>query len=457
MPAQRREQMVMGAYVSYGTGHHAASWRHPSTDTTATRNIDHYVEVTRLAERHLFDTLFLSDAPAVFNDDQAGWGGRVTSFEPVTLMSALAMASRHVGLVVTSSTTYKEPYNLAREYASLDLISRGRAAWNLVTTSKSAAARNLGLPSHPLHADRYRRAGEFVDIVRALWDTWEDDAFPADKVSGTYYVPAKRHTLRHRSEIFSLDAELNVPRPPQGHPVIVQAGSSDTGRELAARTAEMVFTAQPDLTSATDFAADLDRRAARHPRLNPEIIIMPGLTTYLGSTTAEAQERVAELQSLIKPEFGLSMLSDLVGGFDLSSCDIEGPLPPLPPSNGNTSRRALIEKLAYGDGLNIRQLYERMTTSRGHLTIIGSYDSVADEIVRWFVNGAADGFNVMPPLLPGGLTDFAEHVLPRLQHTGAFKQRYREGTLRQKLGLHRPGNQYAEIRRTNNRRELRHA
>ncbi|WP_435644250.1 LLM class flavin-dependent oxidoreductase [Streptomyces sp. H49] len=441
MPAQRREQMVMGAYVSYGTGHHAASWRHPESDTTATRNLDHYVEVTRLAEQHLFDTLFLSDAPAVFNDDRAGFGGRVTFFEPLTLMGALAMVSRHIGLVATSSTTYKEPYNVAREYASLDIISRGRAAWNLVTTSKLAAAANFGMPAHPAHAERYQRADEFVDIVRGLWDTWEDDAFPADKENGRFYDPAKRHRLRHHGRVFSLEAELNVSRPPQGHPVIVQAGSSEAGRELAARTAEMVFTAQSDLDSAVAFAKDLDRRASRHPRLNPGIIILPGLTVYAGRTGKEAQEKVEELQSLIRPEFGLSMLSDLVGGFDLSGCDIEGPLPQLPPSNANTSRRALIEKLAYDEGLNIRQLYERMTTSRGHMTLIGSYDTVTDEIVRWFENGAADGFNIMPPLLPKSLVDFSENILPRLQRKGVFKTRYQPGTLREKLGLRRPENQ----------------
>ncbi|MGV9352604.1 LLM class flavin-dependent oxidoreductase [Streptomyces misionensis] len=441
MPAQRREQMVMGAYVSYGTGHHAASWRHPASDTTATRNLDHYVEVTRLAERHLFDTLFLSDAPAVFNDDRAGFGGRVTFFEPLTLMSALAMVSRDIGLVATSSTTYKEPYNLAREYASLDIISRGRAAWNLVTTSKLAAAANFGMPAHPAHAERYQRADEFIDIVRGLWDTWEDDAFPADKARGRFYDPAKRHKVRHRGKVFSLDAELNVSRPPQGHPVIVQAGSSEAGRELAARTAEMVFTAQSDLDSAVVFAKDLDRRASRYPRLNPGVIILPGLTVYAGETGKAAQEKVEELQSLIRPEFGLSMLSDLVGGFDLSGCDIEGPLPKLPPSNANTSRRALIEKLAYEDGLNIRQLYERMTTSRGHMTLIGSYDTVTDEIVRWFESGAADGFNIMPPLLPESLVDFSENILPRLQHRGVFKRRYQPGTLRDKLGLRRPENQ----------------
>lgn len=437
--------MIMGAYISYGTGHHAASWRHADTDVTATRNIDHYVALARTAEEHLFDTVFLSDVPAVFNDDQEGFGGRVTSFEPVTLMSALAIITQHIGLVVTSSTTYKEPYNVAREYASLDLISGGRAAWNLVTTSKLAAAGNFGLAGHPPHADRYRRAEEFIDVVRRLWDTWDDDAFPADKASGLYYDCAKRHPVHYRGEFFDLEAELNVPRPPQGHPIVVQAGSSPAGRELAARTADVVFTAQNDLGSAVAFADDLDRRSDAHDRLNPRVLIMPGLTTYIGRTDAEAQEQARHLQSLIRPEFGVSMLSDLVGGFDLSGYDIDGPLPALPPSNANTSRRALIERLAYEEGLSIRQLYERMTTSRGHLTLVGSYDSVADQIVQWFEAGAADGFNVMPPLLPQGLQEFGEHLVPRLQRRGLFKTCYEPGTLRDKLGLHRPSNQYVSV------------
>ncbi|WP_183130482.1 MULTISPECIES: LLM class flavin-dependent oxidoreductase [unclassified Rhodococcus (in: high G+C Gram-positive bacteria)] len=436
--AQRRERMVLGAYLSYGTGHHAASWRHPTTSVDSTRSFRHHVRMIETAEHYGFDLMFLSDAPAVFNDDRGGRGGRVASFEPMTLMSALATHSHDIGLVVTSSTTYKEPYNVAREYASLDLISGGRACWNLVTTSKLAAARNFGLPAHPEHAYRYSRAEEFVDVVRELWDTWEDDAFESDKSSGFFYDPRKRHPVRFRGSVFDLDAELNVPRPPQGHPILVQAGASHAGRQLAARTADIVFTAQTDIESAVAFTADIDERASGFERNDSAVIVLPGLTTYLGKTDAEACEKVAELQALIEPEFGISMLSDLVGGFDLSGCDPEGPLPVLPASNANTSRRKLIEHLAYERGWNIRKLYEHMTTSRGHLTLVGSYDHVADEIERWFVRGAADGFNVMPPLLPDGLSEFGEHVVGRLERRGLFDAEYGPGTLREKLGLQRP-------------------
>lgn len=435
---RRRPSLILGAYLSYGTGHHAAAWRHRESDVTATRNLDHYVRLARTAEGSAFDLIFLSDAPAVFNDDQAGFGGRVTSFEPLTLLSALAMVTSEIGLVATSSTTYKEPYNVAREYASLDLVSGGRAGWNLVTTSKVGASRNFSSAPHLGHAERYRRAEEFVDIVRSLWDSWDDDAYPADKSTGQYYDPSRRHRTAFAGEFFTVDAELNVPRPPQGHPLLVQAGSSSTGRNLAARTAEAVFTAQPRLDDAVAFCADLDRRTLQHQRVNPRILVMPGLTTYIGPTATAAQQCAEELAALVEPEFGLSMLSDLVGGFDLTGCDPDSALPDLPTSNANTSRRALIERMSRQDGLTLREIYQRMTTSRGHLTLIGSYDEVTDEIVRWFDAGGADGFNVMPPLFPSGLDEFVEHIVPRLRRRGIFKEKYTDGSLRDKLGLRRP-------------------
>ena len=428
----------MGAYVSYGTGHHAASWRHPHSEATANRDFDHYKRVAHMAEDYCFDALFLSDAPAVFNDDQEGYSGRVASFEPLTLVSALSQSTTEIGLIATASTTYNEPYNLARQFASLDHISNGRAAWNLVTTSKIGAAQNFGPSAHPDHSHRYERAEEFIDIVKSLWDTWDDDAFPCDKVSGRYYEKAKRHRTKYIGNHFNLNAELNVHRPIQGHPVLVQAGSSPAGKRLAARTAEVVFTAQQTLDSSRKFANDLDTLCSRYPRLNPKIIIMPGLTIYTGPTTANAEEKVRHLQDLVEPEFGISMLEDLLGGYDLSSCDPSDPLPVLPPSNANKSRRALIEKLAYEDGLNIKALYEHMTTSRGHLTLIGSYDEVANEMERWFLAGAADGFNIMPPLMPKGFEEFGEHIIPRLQSKGILKEKYFPGTLREKFGLKKP-------------------
>ncbi|HEU5110071.1 MAG TPA: LLM class flavin-dependent oxidoreductase [Micromonosporaceae bacterium] len=437
--------LVLGAYLSYGTGHHAGSWRLPEAVADGAQNIGHYVSLAQTAERGLFDFMFLSDTPSVFNDDRDGYGSRVVVFEPMTLLSAIAMRTTHLGLVATGSTTYKEPYNLAREFASLDLISGGRAGWNLVTSSKSDAAGNFGLAEHPEHGRRYERAAEFFDVVTGLWDSWDDDAFIRDKERGVFYDPARRHQLDHRGEHFRVRGELNISRPVQGHPVIVQAGSSDDGRNLAARTAEVVFTAQHELTSARAFYRDLKGRLAHFPRTNPDVLIMPGVCPFVGATDEEAQAKFDRLQGLIHPRLGVAMLSDLVGGFDLSGYDVDGPLPSLPPSNGNQSRRRLIERMAETEGLSIRGLYQRMTVSRGHLTLVGSYRRVAETMAEWLAAGAADGFNVMPPHLPGGLTEFVEHVVPELQALGVYKRAYREGTLRDKLGLVRPPSRFQPV------------
>lgn len=440
---RRCRELLLGAYLSYGAGHHAAAWRHPISDPHAVRSIDHFISMARMAEEHLFDLIFLSDAPAVFNDDQVGFGGRVTSFEPLTLASAMANATEHIGLVVTASSTYNEPYNVARQFASLDHISCGRAGWNMVTTSKLAAAGNFGLPFHPRHADRYARAEEFINVVQALWDTWEADAYPANKVTGLYYDTTKRHRVSFSGEHISIDGELNVPRPIQGYPLLVQAGSSEVGRDLAARTADLVFTAQPDIRRSLEFISDLDARRSLLGSGRAPLVVMPGLTVYCGSTRQEAEEKLNRLQELIEPEFGLAMLGDLLGGFNLVGVDVDGPLPILPPSNMNTSRRALIEHLAYDRGFTVRLIYETLTVSRGHLTIIGSYDEVADELMSYFDSGAVNGFNFMPPLAPSSLEEFAQNIIPRLQDRGVFKRRYNPGTLRQKLGLRHPENQFA--------------
>lgn len=433
-----RRELVLGAYLSYGTGHHAAAWRHPDAVADGALDINHYIRLAQIAERGQFDLMFLSDTPSVFNDDREGYGSRVCVLEPLTLYGAIAMRTTHIGFVATSSTTYKEPYNAAREYASLDFISHGRAAWNLVTTSKWDAAFNFGSQPHPPHDERYRRAREYFDVVTGLWDSWDDDALVRDKERGIFYDPAKRHKLNHHGEYFSCRGELNVARSPQGWPVIVQAGSSEMGKELAAQTAEIVFTAQPDMERSLAFTRDLKRRLSAYDRVNPDIIVMPGLSPFLGKTDKEARAKFDALQSLIHPRLGVSMLSDLLGGYDLSGYDIEGPLPELPPSNGNQSRRKLIESLAYDEGLTIRQIYERMAVSRGHAVMIGSYRKVAESMAAWLECGAADGFNIMPPLFPNGLVEFVDHVIPELRSMGIYKRTYREGTLRDKLRLARP-------------------
>lgn len=430
--------MVLGGYLSYASGHHAAAWRHPLAVPAGASDVAHFQRLARTCEAGVLDFLFLADTPSVFNDDRVGHGGRVVSLEPLTLLSALAVSTSHLGLVATVSTTYTEPYNVARQLATLDHLSRGRAAWNLVTSSKVATAANFGLPAHPDHAERYERAGEYLEVVRRLWDSWEDDALLRDKPSGRFYDPARRHPPRFTGRRLRVAGELNVARPPQGHPVIVQSGSSDAGLDLAAHGADLVFTAQRDLAQAVALRSDLHRRA-RAARPGPAPLVLPGVSVYAAADDRAAQAQLAELDALLTPELGLSMLGDLLGGLDLDGVDVDGPLPRgLPPSNGNTSRRALIERLAYVDGLTVRELYQRLTVARGHLTVVGSYDHVADELERWYRAGGADGFNVMPPLLPSGLEDFVEHVVPRLQHRGLVPTAYTDGTLRDRLGLPRP-------------------
>lgn len=399
--------------------------------------------MARTADESGFDFMFLSDAPAVFNDDTAGQGGRVVFFEPLTLSAALIPTTKRLGFVVTASTTYNEPYNVARTMAGLDLISDGRIGWNLVTTSKVAAGRNFGLPAHPDHRRRYQRAEEFIDVVRSLWDTWDDDAILADRSTARYYNPAGRHTTRFKGKIFDVEGELNVPRPVQGHPVVFQAGSSDAGRELAARTADAIFTAQPDAQSARAFAADIDRRARCHGRLEQLPLILPGLTIYTGPTKEAALEVRRELECLVPDELGLSMLSDLLGGMDLSAVDLDGPLPKVPPTNGNRSRQHLIVARARDEGLTVRQLFRWISTSRGHATLTDSYDAVASTMQEWFDAGVVDGFNIMPAAMPIGLDEFVAHIMPRLSDRGLIPPEGPSGTLRERLGLPRPTSVFA--------------
>ncbi|SBS39152.1 Nitrilotriacetate monooxygenase component A [Marinomonas spartinae] len=439
------KHMVLGAYISYGTGHHPAAWRDERVAADGAQNIDRYVEFAQEAEKGLFDFIFLSDTPSVFRDDLNGYGSRVVVFEPLTLLSSLAMVTTNIGLVATASTTYKPPYDIAREFASLDLISKGRAAWNLVTSSKSDAAFNYGLEQHPEHAIRYQKATEAFKVITGLWDSWDDDAFLRDKSSGIFFKKSGMHELKHEGEFFSVRGPLNISRPPQGYPIIVQAGSSEPGMDLAAKTAEVVFTAQTDISLAQDFYSRLKNRLANVDRLNKDILIMPGICPFTAKTESEAKEKFDKFQELIHPKFGLSMLSDLLGGIDLSGFSLNEPLPSLPDSNGNTSRQKLIERFNKNGLLTLEQLYKKVIVSRAHFNIIGSYKQVAEEMMSWFQSQACDGFNVMPPSMPGCLSDFVSGVIPELQKMGVYKKEYKKGTLRDKLGLKRPNSSYINV------------
>jgi len=441
------KQLHLGAFVP-ATGHHVAAWRHPDADADGGISIEHYKRIAQTAERAGFDTLFLADSAAVWSrgdlESQSRSAGNV-SFEPLTLLSVLSTVTRHIGLVATQTTTYNEPYHIARKFASLDLLSGGRAAWNLVTSANAGEALNFNRDEHVQHADRYERAGEFVDVVLGLWDSWDDDAFLRDKASGRFFDPDKLHTLNHKGKHFQVRGPLNVARSPQGRPVVVQAGSSEPGRELAARTAEMVFTAWQNRAEAAAFYADLKGRMAKFGRGPDELKVMPGIFPVVGESEAHAREKFEQLQSLIHPSTGLALLSGMLGGIDLSGYPLDGPLPALTESdtNGGKSRLALITDLARREQLTIRQTYERIAGARGHWQLVGTAAQIADQLEDWLRHDAADGFNVMPPTLPAGLDDFVGLVVPELQRRGLFRTAYAGTTLRENLGLRRPANRHA--------------
>jgi FMN-dependent oxidoreductase (nitrilotriacetate monooxygenase family) len=438
--SRQGEKLRLGAFL-YPGGHHVAAWRHPDAQADAGVNPIHYKRLAQVAEAAKFDLVFLADGVSVRGDDIDALSRTATryvgQFEPLTLLSALSSVTERIGLVATASTTYNEPYHVARKFASLDHLSAGRAGWNLVTSADEREAYNFSRESHLAHARRYDRAEEFIDVVSGLWDTWEDDAFVRDKQEGLFFDPEKLHVLGHQGEHFSVRGPLNIPRSPQGHPVVVQAGSSEAGRALAARTAEVIFTAQQTLADAQAFYADVKGRLQAYGRSPDDLKIMPGAFPVVGRTEGEAQDKFEELQSLIHPVVGLSLLSRMIG-IDLSGFPIDGPLPDLPETNGGKSRQALLVELARRENLTIRDLYLRIAGARGHWTLVGTAAQIADQLQERFEGYGADGFNIMPPSLPGGLDDFATLVIPELQRRGLFRTEYEGTTLRENLGLKRP-------------------
>lgn len=431
--------LKLGASI-YPVGYHVAGWRYPGAEVDGGISLRHHVNLARAAERGGFDFVFLADAAVIWDQDidavaRTAWS---TRFEPLTLLSALAMVTSRVGLVATVSTTYNEPYTVARKFASLDHISGGRAGWNLVTSAAEAESQNFNLDQHLPHAERYKRAREFVEVVTGLWDGWADDAFLYDQQTGIYFDPAKLNILNHRGKYFSVKGPLNIPRPPQGHPVMVQAGLSDDGRELAAETAEVLFTAQPTLADARAYYADVKHRMAKYGRAPQSLNIMPGVVTVIGRTRAEAEEQEAKLKSLTHPVPGLAFLSGLIGAPDLSRYPLDGPLPEMPVTNGPKGRQRLLVDVARREGLTIRDLYLNIAMTSGHRLVSGTPEDVADQLEDWFVNEGCDGYNIAPPYLPGGFDDFVNLVIPLLRRRGLVRTEYEGVTLRENLGLSRP-------------------
>ncbi|MGH3354187.1 MAG: LLM class flavin-dependent oxidoreductase [Nocardioides sp.] len=424
----------------HDTGHHEASWRLPSSDLRANLSLAAHQHLARVAEAAKFDSLFLADSPVMFGDPGRRPSGRI---EPTVLLSALAVSTQRIGMIATASTSYNEPFNLARRLASVDHLSGGRAGWNIVTTAGDAAARNFGLEEQPLHKTRYERADEFLDVATKLWDSWADDAIVADKGAGVHAVRDRVRAIAHSGTYFSVDGPLNLARSPQGHPLLVQAGSSEDGKEFAARWAEAIFTAQPTLAETQAFYADIKRRVVAAGRNPDHVLVLPGIVPVLGETEAEARELEAELDRLIAPEYAVAQLAQLLRvSPDRLSLDEELPadLPSEDSIEGAKSRYTLIVDWARRDRLTVRELIGKLGGGRGHRTFAGTPVQVADTIQHYFENGAADGFNIMPAVLPSGLDAFASSVVPILQERGLFRTEYAGVTLRDHYGLPRPGN-----------------
>ncbi|WP_333629861.1 LLM class flavin-dependent oxidoreductase [Agrobacterium cavarae] len=426
-----KRQIHLGLFLQ-GAGHHVSGWRHPKAEA-GSENFDLLLRVTQAAEQAKFDMVFLADGLTSGVDAHPS---TIARFEPLTLLAALALVTNKIGLAATSSTTYGEPYHTARAFSSIDHLSHGRAAWNIVTTSYARTANNFS-KSHPEHDERYAVAGEFVDVVRGLWDSWDDDAFIKDKQSGIYADPNKVHMLDHQGKYYSVKGPLNIPRSPQGHPILIQAGSSGPGQDLAARTADVVFTAQQSLAEAQGFYKSLKSRVEKFGRPADAVAVMPGFLPVIGRTSKEAAEKLAELDQWTELKSAMPLLEERIG-HSLAEYDPDGPLPDLPISDQLRSRAELLTALARRENLTIRQLALRVAAGRGHHIVLGTPVDVADRMQEWFETRAADGFNVMPPFFPEGLEDFTQLVVPILQERGLFRTDYTGSTLRDQLGLARP-------------------
>jgi alkanesulfonate monooxygenase len=432
----RQRQLHLNLFI-HSRGHHEASWRHPLSSPLPLTDIRYYQDLAQRAEAGLFDAIFLADQLAL--GDDAAQAAR-TWLEPVTVLAAVAAVTSRIGLIATASTTYNEPYHIARKFASLDHISGGRAGWNLVTTANPDAALNFGHDEHMAHGERYKRAREFFDAVTGLWDSWADDAFVRDVESGIYFDPDRLRVLDHKGPELSVRGPLNIARPVQGWPVIVQAGSSEAGRQIAAETAEAVFSAPSTLDDGRRFYADVKGRMDRLGRNRDHLKILPGCFVVVGETVAEAREKRALLDSLVHYDSAVASLS-IALGVDASRFDPDGPLPEIPETEASKSGRERAIALGRREGLTVRQLAQRLGGYAG-LAMVGTPATVADEMEEWLAADACDGFNVMFPYLPGGLDEFVDGVVPELQRRGLFRREYEGATLRENLGLPRPANRF---------------
>jgi N-acetyl-S-(2-succino)cysteine monooxygenase len=426
-----KRQMHLGVFV-LGTGNHSAGWRYDGAFTTH-MELPVMQEIARIAERGKFDLLFISDSMVMEATDHPSF---LCRFEPTTLISVLSQCTTHIGLGATVSTSFSEPYNVARIFGSIDHLSGGRAAWNVVTTSNPKAALNYNRDEHIEHELRYERANEFVDVVRGLWDCWEDGAIVADKATGRFIDADKVRPLDHRGKFFQVKGPINQARSPQGHPVIIEAGGSPSGLELAARTADVVFSVVQELEPARAAYADLKGRMAKYGRAPDELAVLPGVMCIVGKSEAAAREQLAKLQSWITPSNALTLVASRIG-YDVSGHDLDAPVPPPPESEGGRTFHRVLYEMARREKMTLRDLYNLTAAARGHWVICGTPTGIADTLEEWFTTGAADGYNILPAHFPGAFADFVDHIVPELQRRGLFRRDYEGKTLRDHLGLPR--------------------
>lgn len=432
-----KKQMKLGAFF-YLPGHHLAAWRYPTAQTAESFTFDFIKEQAQLAEKAKFDMVFFAD---VFGEEVVEHDRSGLKFDPIVLISALQAVTKNIGFVSTATTTYNEPFHIARKFSSIDHLSNGRAAWNIVTSSNGKEASLFGKEHHLEHARRYERADEFVDVTKKLWHSIEKEALILDKDSGQFLNTAKTHRVKHHGEWFDVEGYLDQPETPQGHPVLVQAGSSEAGKEFAAKSAEVIFTAWQTLEAGQKFYADVKGRLAKYGREAEDLKVMPGVFITVAKTEQQAKEKQQQLGSYILPEVGLKYLSGVTGS-DLTHYNIDDPFPldapNADPSNPQT-RYNVIRDLAIRENLvTLREVYERVAGARGHREIVGTPKQIVDQLEEWFVGGAADGFNIMPPHFPEGFNDIIELVIPELQRRGLFRTAYEGVTLRENLGLKTP-------------------
>ncbi|MCK1727933.1 LLM class flavin-dependent oxidoreductase [Bradyrhizobium sp. 142] len=441
----RNAELKLGVFLIQA-GFHEAAWRDPSVPASGGVDVDHYARLAALAEGAAFHFVFLADSPSVLERDHEHIArvSRNDGFEPITLLSALSSRTRDIGLAGTATTTYNQPYHIARMFASLDHLSRGRAAWNIVTSGLKFEAPNFGHKELPDHDTRYARAREFVEVVKGLWDSWEDDAFIREKQSGIFADTKKLHLLNHRGDHLSVRGPLNIARPPQGYPVLAQAGASDTGIGFAAEVGEVVFTAAPSLESGKRYYATVKAKARALGREDDQVLVMPGIIPIVGKTKEEASEKLRKLHSYMHFDVQIGLAERMLGFVtDLRSINLDSLVPEtLPRTNTTQSSQALLLDLAARQKLTWRQLIRLVSDSKGQLMVVGTPDEIARTMVDTFDQRAADGFIVLPAIVPNGLKDFVDLVVPELRRLGKFRSRYSGQTLRENLGLNRPLNRF---------------